>query len=81
MTVSALDQLIAEGANEGIVEGEMKGLRKAVLIVLRERFKPINVPKKIKSAIEQINDPIALEALIYHTLDCQTFNEFAESLD
>jgi hypothetical protein len=51
------------------------------LIVLRERFKPINVPKKIESAIQQINDPITLDSLHSRALDCETLDEFAETLN
>jgi hypothetical protein len=77
MPKSALDQLIAEGE----AKGAAKGLHKAVLNVLCSRFKLTNVPKKITSAIQQMNDPIALESLHCHALDCQTLDEFVEALN
>jgi hypothetical protein len=77
MTVSALDQLVAERETKA----EVKVLRKAVLNVLCRKFKLKDVPKRIKSAIEQMNDPIALESLHCRALDCQTLDEFAKELD
>jgi hypothetical protein len=74
---SVLDHLVAEAEKKGKTEFG----RKAVLIVLCQRFKLTKVPKKIKSAIEQMNDPIALESLHCRVLDCQTLDEFAEELD
>jgi hypothetical protein len=77
MTVSALDQLVAERETKA----EAKFGRKAVLNVLCQRFKLTKVPKKIKSVIEQMNDPIALESILCHAASCQTLDEFAEELD
>jgi hypothetical protein len=59
-------------------EGEAKFGRNAVLSVLRKRF--TNVPQKIESAIQQMNDPIALESLHSYALDSQTLDEFADAL-
>jgi hypothetical protein len=77
MPKSVLDQLVAERE----AKGEAKFGRKAVLNVLCQRFKLTNVPKKIKSAIEQMNDPIALESVLCHAASCQTLDEFVEALN
>jgi hypothetical protein len=81
MTVSALDQLVAKGVAEGEEKGKTEFGRKAVLNVLCQRFKLTKVPKKIKSAIEQMNDPIALESVLCHAASCQTLDEFAKEFD
>ncbi|MDR1268059.1 MAG: Rpn family recombination-promoting nuclease/putative transposase [Planctomycetaceae bacterium] len=85
MPTSVLDQLvakrIAEGKAEGEAEGEVKGLRKSVLNVLCKRFKMTNVPKRMKAAIQRMNDPIALESLVVDAAMCQTLDEFAEALN
>jgi hypothetical protein len=72
MTVSALDQLIAEAE----AKGEAKFGRKAVLNVLCQRFKLTVVPERIKSAIQKMNDSIVLETLYYHAINCRTLDEF-----
>jgi predicted transposase/invertase (TIGR01784 family) len=77
MTVSALDQLVAQGEEKGKTEFG----RKAVLNFLCRKFKLKDAPKKIKSAIQRMNDPIALESLLYNAWDCQTLDEFAKELD
>ncbi|MDR1053338.1 MAG: hypothetical protein LBL39_04105, partial [Planctomycetaceae bacterium] len=64
-----------------VAEGEANFGRKAILNFLCRKFKLKDVPKKIKSAIEQMNDPIALESLLYNAWDCQTLDEFAEALN
>jgi hypothetical protein len=78
---SVLDLLIAKCKKIGIAEGEVRSLRKAVLIILSERFKLTKVPKKIKSAIQRKNNPYTLTSLICRALDRQTLDEFAEALD
>jgi hypothetical protein len=75
------DDIVYEGISKGIVGVEARCLRNAVLIVLRERFKPIKVPKKIKSAIQRMNRRFDLESLICRAFDCQTLDEFAEALN
>ncbi|GHT36038.1 hypothetical protein FACS189427_06840 [Planctomycetales bacterium] len=59
-------------------EGEVKGRRDDVLDVLRIRFKKIS--KRIETAIQQMNDPIALKSLLAEATACQTLDEFAEVL-
>jgi hypothetical protein len=81
-----VDKWIAEGKSVGVAEGEARGEargeanfgRNAVLGVLRTRFK--RVPKRIETAINQMNDPIALKSLNIHAATCQTLGEFAEAL-
>ncbi|MDR1271058.1 MAG: hypothetical protein LBK82_16210, partial [Planctomycetaceae bacterium] len=92
VSTSLLDQLLAEsiakgeakGKAEGEARGEARGKaefgRKAVLNVLCKRFKMTDVPSEIKAAIQQMNDSIALESLLSYALDCQTLDEFAETL-
>jgi hypothetical protein len=84
VSTSLLDQLLAEGIAKGEARGKAEGKaefgRKAVLNVLCKRFKMTDVPSEIKAAIQQMNDPIALESLHFHALDCQTLDEFAEAL-
>jgi hypothetical protein len=75
---SALDQLVAER----VAEAKTKFLRQTVLSILYKRFLPIEVPKKIKSAVRRLNDPIVLEILLYEAaVDCETLDEFAETLN
>jgi hypothetical protein len=82
-----LDNWVAEGKSIGRAMGEAIGEargeakfgRNAVLKVLRKRF--TKIPKKIETAICQMNDPIALDSLNVHAATCQTLDEFAEALN
>jgi hypothetical protein len=80
-----IERRLAEGEArikaEGKAEGKAEVLRKVVLDTLCQRFKMTSVPQKIKAAVLQMNDPIALDSLHCHALDCQTFEEFAEALN
>jgi hypothetical protein len=67
-----------KGRAEGKIEGKAEGVRNSVLAVLRKKF--TNVPQEIEMAIQQMNDPIALESLHSHALDSQTLDEFATAL-
>ncbi|MDR1290761.1 MAG: hypothetical protein LBK06_06135, partial [Planctomycetaceae bacterium] len=69
------------GIEQGKAEGKTEVLRKVVLDTLCKRFKMTSVPRKIKTAIMRMNDPIALDSLHCHALDCQTFEEFTEALN
>ncbi|MDR1053047.1 MAG: hypothetical protein LBL39_02635, partial [Planctomycetaceae bacterium] len=84
MTPTTLDLVIERRLAEGEARIEARSkaeiARKFILDTLYKRFKMTSVPKKIKAAILQMNDPIALESLHCHALDCQTFEEFAEAL-
>ncbi|MDR3197590.1 MAG: Rpn family recombination-promoting nuclease/putative transposase [Planctomycetaceae bacterium] len=63
-----------EGIKKGKKEGQAEGIRNTILVILRKRF--TNVPQEIETAIQQMNDPIALELLSSHALDCQTLDDF-----
>ena len=77
---------IAEGKAQGIAIGEARGRaeektesrRNMLFAFLRGRFG--KVPKNIERAINQMNDPIALESLAVHTANCKTLAEFAAEL-
>jgi len=58
--------------------GEAKGQAKAVLTFLRKKFH--RIPKRIEHAVRQMTDPIALDSLVAHVVDCKTLDEFAEAL-
>ena len=58
--------------------GEARGQAKAVLTVLRRKFK--KVPKHVEQAVLAMSDPIALESLLVHAMDSNTLDEFAEAL-
>ncbi|MCL2709644.1 MAG: hypothetical protein FWE95_02090 [Planctomycetaceae bacterium] len=74
--------LIAEGKAIGVAEGKAEEktvtARNMLLAFLRGKFG--KVPKSIKEAIIQMNDPIALESLAARTGNCKTLAEFAEEL-
>ncbi|MDR1291121.1 MAG: Rpn family recombination-promoting nuclease/putative transposase [Planctomycetaceae bacterium] len=81
MSVSALDSLVAEYKAEGEARGEIKGVKKTVLNILRAKFKMPNIPRKIKAAIQRIDDPVTLDSLNIRAAVCQTFDEFVEALN
>ena len=60
------------------VEGEVKTGRNMVLTALRTKFKKI--PKEIEESVLEKSDPIALESLLEHAIDCNTLDEFATIL-
>ena len=57
---------------------EARGKAEAVLGFLRKKFH--RIPKKIENAVRQMSDPIALDSLVAHVVDCKTLDEFAEAL-
>jgi hypothetical protein len=65
-------------AEELWVGGETKAGRSMVITFLRAKFK--RVPKEIEDAINQMNDPVALESLAAHAGHSDTLAEFAEAL-
>ncbi|MDR3196342.1 MAG: Rpn family recombination-promoting nuclease/putative transposase [Planctomycetaceae bacterium] len=75
-----VDQYLSLNASrtEGRAEGKAEGVRNSVLAVLRKKF--TNVPQEIEMAIQQMNDPIALESLVIEAASCQTLDEFATAL-
>jgi hypothetical protein len=74
MAASTMQELLTQGKKEGKTEFG----RNAVLNVLRKRF--TKVPKRIETAIQKMNDPIALESLHSYALDCRTLDEFMVAL-
>jgi len=60
------------------IEGGTETGRKMVLAFLRGKFG--TVPRDIEDAVNQMNDPIALESLLARTANCKTLDEFAEEL-
>jgi hypothetical protein len=79
MSTSVIDEIYANGIAKGEVKGEVNFGRNAVLAVLRTRFK--KVPKRIETAVKQMNSPIALESLTVHAATCQTLDEFSDALN
>ena len=65
-------------AEKLLIEGGTKASRNVVLAFLRGRFG--TVPKEIEEAVNQMNDPIALESLLARTANCKTLDEFVEEL-
>ena len=65
-------------AEELWVGGKAETGRNMILAFLRGRFG--NVPKEIEEAVNQMNDPIALESLLARTANCKTLDEFVEEL-
>jgi hypothetical protein len=49
------------------------------LNALRKRF--TKIPIEIEIAIREMNDPIALESLIFEAFESQTLDEFATALN
>jgi predicted transposase/invertase (TIGR01784 family) len=82
MATSTMQELLTQGRKEGRKEGKKEGKtefgRNAILNVLRKRF--TNVPKRIETTIQKMNDPIALESLFSYALDCRTLDEFVAAL-
>jgi hypothetical protein len=74
--------LIAEGKAIGVAEGraeeKIEARRNMLLAFLRGRFGKVS--KNIEKAINQMNDPIALESLASRTGNCKTLEEFVAEL-
>ena len=66
-----LEQLIDEGEVRGAAKGKM-------LAILEMRFN--KVPQEIECTIRSMTDPIALESLVVHAKNCQSLEEFAETI-
>ena len=60
------------------MKGKAEGKAETVLTVLRARFR--QVPKRVKNAISQMTDPIALDSWAEHAATCQTLEEFEKAL-
>jgi hypothetical protein len=78
MATSTMQELLTQGKIEGKIEGKTEFGRNAVLNVLRKKF--TKIPKRIGTAIQKMNDPIALESLHSYALDCRTLDEFVTAL-
>ena len=59
-------------------EIEARGKAEMILTFLRKNS--TRVPKRIKHAVRQMTDPVALDSLAAHLVDCQTLDKFAEAL-
>ena len=62
----------------GVAEGKAEAGREIILESLREKFG--KVPKNIATAINRMNDPIALKSLAVRTGSCRTLAEFEAEL-
>jgi hypothetical protein len=84
MSVSALDELLAEAKAEGITRGEIKGekkfVKRTILNILSAKFKMPKVPKKIEAVIQRIDNLETLDSLVVRAAVSQTFDEFVEVL-
>jgi len=67
-------------AEELWIGGKTEAKAEAILIVLRERFKKVKVPKATESAIRQLRDPVALDSWTAYAASCQSMDEFAAAL-
>jgi hypothetical protein len=73
-----LDAYFTERYAPLVAEEKVASRREMLLAFLRGRFG--KVPKTIERAINQMNDPIALESLAVRTANCKTLDEFAAEL-
>ena len=75
-------QFIAKGEAIGEARGEARGETigeaKAILTVLRARFK--KVPKDVKDAVQGVSDLTVLESWVARAATCQSMDEFAEAI-
>jgi hypothetical protein len=72
------EKMATSTMQELLTQGKTEFGRDAVLDVLRKKF--TKVPKRIGTAIQKMNDPIALKSLLSYALDCQTLDEFVTAL-
>jgi hypothetical protein len=70
--------MVMTTAEKLFTDGKVENGRAMVLRALREKFK--TVPEDIERAVNQKNDPIALESLLAQVIGNSTLEEFAESL-
>lgn len=68
----------AEGRVEGEARGKVEGTVKSVLLILRKRFR--KVPRPLKERILAITNLRRLEKLAVFAFDCETLEEFSESI-
>ncbi len=71
-----IQQGIQQGTKEGIEQGRIRGLRENILEVLRSRFR--TVPKDVKKAIQNTEDPQKLKTMFKHAIKAESFDEFKE---
>ena len=68
--------------DEGVAVGKAENVAGAkadtVLTFLRAKFK--RIPKGIEKSIRQMSDPIALDSLAAHIVNCESLDEFAKEL-
>ena len=70
--------IFEEKYDAGVAEGKAEAGREIILESLREKFG--KVPKNIATAINRMNDPIALKSLAVRTGSCRTLAEFEAEL-
>jgi hypothetical protein len=78
MAKTMAEELLIQGRAEGRAEEKTESRRNMLFAFLRGKFG--KVPKNIERAINQMNDPIALESLAARTGNCRTLAEFAAEL-
>jgi hypothetical protein len=78
MAKTTAEELWMGGIAQGRAEEKTETGRNMLLAFLRGKFG--KVPKNIEKAINQMNDPIALESLAARTANCKTLDEFAAEL-
>jgi len=66
------------GYESGVAEGRAEGGARAILTILRTKFK--KVPKGVENAIHQMTDPIALESLTVQAVHSETLDDFTTAL-
>jgi hypothetical protein len=73
-----LEKWGAEREAKATAKGKAEGKIETVLTFLRTKFK--RVPKEIEKSIRQMSDPVALDSLAAHIVNCESLNDFAEEL-
>ena len=72
-----------KGKNEGIVEGEVSGMKKGLRDTLKELIvdKYDNIPERVLDKIDQIDKINILRILFKKALRCETIEKFEKTLD
>ena len=74
-----INQGIEKGMEKGIAEGEIIREMKTILRILTRRFHA--VPKSLEVRILAISDLKRLEKLTDFAFDCESLDEFTESVE
>lgn len=59
-------RFVREGREEGLQQGEMKGMKRALLQVLEQRFGPL--PEPVRGQVEKIDAKSEVERLLQRAL-------------